>query len=218
MDGADHLGKPVNGIAASLILICLATSAFGQTAAPAEIVPPPSRDVTPPGVTPAPGGEGPLTREVVPPPPPEAARWRRFHLPVTLDSATFLVNGMTIAISGVEAPLVTGTCETDAGEIWPCGRIALFSLRKFLKGRDVECYFPSPGDAKQVIAPCRVGATDLGEWLVQDGWATPTDMATDAYRTAADTARCRRLGVFRGTKPPSACPRGEMAGSSPPTP
>ena len=75
-----------------------------------EVVPPPSRDVTPPGITPAPQGDGPLIREAVPPPPPEPPRWRRFFLPKTLDAGTFGVKAMAIRISGVDPPPRDATC------------------------------------------------------------------------------------------------------------
>jgi endonuclease YncB( thermonuclease family) len=204
MDGQDYLGEPVKFLASGILLLLIL--AAGAAAQEGEVVPPPSRDVTPPGVTPAPGGDGPLLREPVPPPPPEAARWRRYHLPVTTDSATFLADGITIRISGVEPPPIMKICKEDDGETWPCGRTALFSFRGFLRGRGVECYFPPPGTARQVIAPCRVGGTDLALWLLSQGWAMPAEYATDEYRKAATDAHCRRLGVWRGMTPDKSCP------------
>jgi hypothetical protein len=41
------------------------------------------RNVTPPGMTPGPAGDGPLVREPTAPLPPAEARWRRYFLPVS---------------------------------------------------------------------------------------------------------------------------------------
>ena len=207
MDGADHVGEPVTARLVAAALVVLATS---LPAAAQDSGPPPVRNVTPPGMTPGPVVDGPLVREETPPPPPEAARWRRFLLPRTTDSATFVTEGLAIRVSGVTPPPADRVCEaSDGGEAWPCGRVALFSLRMFLRGRPVECYFPPLGDVRQVIAPCRVGATDLGLWLLAQGWAEPDGNATDEYRKAAVKARCARRGLYRDTPSDGTCPAGD---------
>jgi endonuclease YncB( thermonuclease family) len=170
-----------------------------------EIVPAPSRDVTPPGATRLPEGTGPLTREPFPPPPPEPARWRRFFLPATVDAATFRADRLTIRISGLSAPPAAGVCPTPGGQTWPCGRTALTSFRQFLRGRAVECYFPRPDGVEEVIAPCRVGKIDLGTWLLAQGWAKPDGNATDDYRAAARAAACAGRGLWRSTPPSGDC-------------
>ncbi len=175
--------------------------------APAEeIVAPATRDVTPPGVMPAPAGEGPLIREAVPPRPPDPPRWRRYFLPVTTDAATFAVKGLTIRIAGVTPPAADDACALADGSSWPCGRTALTAFRLFLHGRAVECFFPPPGDATDVTAPCRVGGIDLAAWLLGRGWARPSELATGEYRSASATARCARLGMWRETEVPDFCP------------
>ena len=92
------------------------------------------------------------------------------------------------------------------GGTWPCGRTALYSLRRFLHGRAVECYFPGGSDVTEITAPCRVGTSDIGLWLLSEGWARPNDLATDAYRSAASDALCAGRGIWRGEKPPANCP------------
>jgi endonuclease YncB( thermonuclease family) len=180
--------------------------ALSAGAAQVEIVPPPSRDVTPPEITPGPKGEGPLVREPAPPRPPEPARWQRFFLPVTVDAATFQVEKRTIHIAGVEPPPLAAVCPAGA-EKWPCGRTALYSLRMFLHGRAVECYFPNAEGVTDITAPCRVGNADIGLWLLGQGWARPSDIATGDYEKAATEAVCAQRGIWRGTKPDADCPK-----------
>jgi endonuclease YncB( thermonuclease family) len=195
----------------TIALLCLGAVLAALPAAAQETVPPPSRDVTPPEMTPGPKVDGPLSREPTPPTPPAAARWQRFFLPATSDAATFVIDKRTIHIAGVEPPPVNATCPVQGAEAWPCGRMALTSLRMFLRGRAVECYFP-PGDATDITAPCRVGTSDIGLWLLDEGWGRPNDLATDDYREATHTAVCGKRGIWREQKPDADCPK--LAGTS----
>jgi endonuclease YncB( thermonuclease family) len=189
------------------------------TAQEREIVPPPSRNVTPPGILPGPTVDGPLYREALPPPPPDPPRWRRFHLPRTTDGATFVTrSNLTIKVFGVAPPPLDETCERADGEIWPCGRTALFALRMFLRGRAVECFLPPLDGIDRAIAPCRIGKIDLGYWLTRQGWAMPDDNATDEYRTAANAARCERVGIWRGARPDADCQAGDEETAEPEPP
>jgi endonuclease YncB( thermonuclease family) len=205
MDGADSLGEP---IAMRMILAAALVLAFAQAAAAEErheIVPAASRNVTAPGMTPGPAGNGPLEREAVPPPAPEPPRWRRFFLPETTDAATFKIKDRTIEISGVAPPKVDATCKAADGTDWPCGQTALHALRMFLHGRAIECYYPPAGDAELIVAPCRAGKTDLGLWLLSEGWGKPDGNATDEYRGAAKDAACDGKGIWRDAKKPADC-------------
>ena len=193
--------------AAACLLLAVLQVPSPACAEQLQLVPPPSRDVTPPGMTPGPKVDGPLYRIPTPPPPPEPPRWRRFFLPRTTDAATFITkDNLTIRVYGVTPPPLDKTCERTDGETWPCGRTALFSLRMFLHGRAIECLLPSLDDIKQAVAPCRVGSTDLGEWLIRQGWATPDADTTEEYKTAARDAHCDRLGMWRDTDPGPSCP------------
>lgn len=169
-------------------------------------MPPPSRDVTPPGVTPAPVGPGPLVREPMPPPPPDAPRWHRFILPATTDAATFVVPNRKIRIAGVVAPPQSATCHSSVIGEWPCGDVALAALRHFLLGRPVQCSFLSADRSDPLVAPCRVGKTDLGSWLLAQGWAKAADDASEDYRRAADSARCTGRGLWHDGTPRLDCP------------
>ncbi len=184
----------------------IAPSAPKAVAQLPETVPPAGRDVTPPGMTPGPATAGPLVREPVPAAPPEPPKWRRFFLPTTFDAATFQFDDKTIRIAGVTAPAPEETCARQDGSDWPCGKTALHSMRMFLGGRAIECYFPYADTAVEITAPCRVGNVDLGLWLLKTGWAKPGDYATDEYSKAAELAHCNRRGLWRGEVTVPACP------------
>lgn len=226
MDGAHHMGKPVAGRntvpgAMRLAFAALVTAALltGPVAGQErfdkdglELVAPPVRNVTPPGILPGPEVDGPLYREPTPPPPPEPPRWRRFFLPVTTDSATFVTkDGLVIVLYGVAPLPVDLVCTRANGEDWPCGKTALFSLRRFLRGRAIECYLPPLDGIDRAVAPCRIGKIDIAHWLIRQGWALPDDETGADYDEAARDARCDRLGKWRGAEPDPACPEPEPA-------
>jgi endonuclease YncB( thermonuclease family) len=172
-----------------------------------EIVPPASRDVTPPGVMPAPGGDGPLIREKVPPPPADGPRWRRFFLPIALDAGTIQVKDRRIKFADVVAPEATTLCEMKSGGPgWPCGRAALSALRMFLRGRAVECLHAGDDNADPLVALCRIGSIDIGLWLVRLGWAGAGRNASEDYQAAARLARCSNLGLWREVAREASCP------------
>jgi endonuclease YncB( thermonuclease family) len=203
VDGKDHLGKPVTAriARAFLALVLMASTAWAE-----EVVAPAVRDVTPPGMTPGPKVDGPLVREPVPPRRPDPPRWRRYFLPVTTDAATFVTGKLTIHLFGVVPPSPELTCTLADGTTWACGQVALFSLRRFLRGRAIECLLPYIDGEADVTAPCRVVKTDLALWLLQQGWVKPADGAADDYRAASLHAQCLGVGLWRDTPKPTACP------------
>ncbi len=174
-------------------------------AAAQVVILPQVRDVTPSDMTPGPEVTGPLERVAPPQKPPPKARWWRFFLPETSDAATFNTDGKTIHVAGVDPPPVDATCPLAGAASWPCGTTALYSLRRFLHGRAIECYFPDEG-VSEITAPCRVGTSDIGLWLLTEGWARPNDLATDKYRSAASDALCAGRGIWRGQQRPANCP------------
>ena len=204
MDRPHNLGQPV--VRAALAAAC-ALALFPSFVLAAEAVAPATRDVSPPGITPPAITGGPLVRVPVPPLPPDPPRWRRFFLPATADAATFTVGVLAVHIAGVASLAPDASCPDADGASWPCGETALFSFRRFLHGRAVECYLAPPAaDAKDVTAACRIGAIDLGGWLLTAGWAKPGEGATDAYRSDAAAAECAGIGIWRGAAKPASCP------------
>jgi endonuclease YncB( thermonuclease family) len=200
---------------AAVVCLLLALAPLPSHAEEDEIVPPPSRDVTPPGVTPAPVGPGPLVREPVAipiapdprplpavltpvrPPRPVGPGWHRFVLPETTDAATFVVQDLTIRIAGVSPLPREASCHNAEDENWPCGDVALDAFRHFLLGRPVYCFLGAD-KSNSLVAPCRVGRTDLGTWLLAQGWARAATGASRKYRHAADDARCAGRGLWHG--------------------
>ncbi len=206
------MGEPVRRRLGVLLFLVSASAALAQGSTGLR---PTVRDVTPPSFTPAPKVDGPLERIPAPPRVAEAPRWWRFYLPVTTDSATFVTEGRTFRVAGVVPPALDRTCTNADGTEWPCGRIALTSLRLFLRGRAVECFYVLTQATAEMTAPCRVGPTDIAAWLLTQGWATPAADASDAYRRNAEDARCGRRGLWRSEAAPDTCPPPAVAVRAP---
>jgi endonuclease YncB( thermonuclease family) len=169
----------------------------GQPPRPGEVVPRARRDVTPSGVTPGPAVTGPLVRIPVParpaaaPAPPEP-RLERLFKPVVDSAGSIETAAGRLAIADVEAPELEARCGEGAAA-WPCGRMARAELRRYIRGRAIECQVPPGADGLPETVRCSVGGDDIGEWLVRQGWARP---AGGAYAEAAVEAEASRRGLW----------------------
>ena len=138
---------------------------------------------------------GPTTRPAAPPAPrEEKPDIRKFARVVAVDAGHLKADKTVIRLYGISAPEHGETCDTAAGRTWPCGARALGALRALLRTRAVECEVK--GEIEQeLVALCRVGTTDISNWLVRQGWAE-LDEDTDAYADALKAAKKDRLGLW----------------------
>ena len=77
---------------------------------------------------------------------------------------------------------------------WPCGQLALTQLRRFLRGRSVNCDIADPAWQGDVTARCTLGKEDVAAWLVENGWVRP--VAGSPYEKAGQEAEAGKRGVF----------------------
>jgi endonuclease YncB( thermonuclease family) len=163
----------------------------GQTEELAKV-----RDVTPSDMTAGPQVTGPLTRVEQPAPEPQA-RWERLFNPIVIAAHTIKARGRDIHLAGIDAPDFNLRCgEGDAA--WPCGRMARAALRRFIRGRAIECKVPAGADAIPDPATCRVAGDDIAQWLVAQGWAKPDG---DRYGEERDAARDAARGLWSNERP-----------------
>ncbi len=168
------------------------------------------RDVTPDHVLPAPDLDAALIERLpaivppAPPPrPPEPERWRRAQV---VAPGIFRSGDKRIVIAGIEPLPADAECRTDKGEDWPCGNYASAALKRLVRQRPIEC---DPADARDgdggIVTICRIAGRDIGEWMVDQGWARPLDGS--GYDAAFSDAREAGRGQFRkelGRKPSEA--------------
>ncbi|MCX5518019.1 hypothetical protein OSH10_06190 [Kaistia defluvii] len=177
--------------------------------APAEPVARATRNVTAPGMTPAPSGSGPLEREALPKKAPTPPRWKAYA-PVVVEEAGLLdIGPRKVRLAGINTPAADRLCSPPASDGTEarvaCSHLALVALRRRIRAFGVECRISANETADPVVAPCRIGPTDLALWLVEQGWAQAAKQAPEGYVAAEKEARCARRGVWREVETPPDC-------------
>lgn len=118
------------------------------------------------------GPRKPLSEISQPPPPKRPDDWEgtTLYRPVADTAGTFEAMGYAVTIAGTDTVSAGEVCDFK-GERWPCGVRARAAFRAFLRGRAVTCAVPPGAASGAVTAECRVGKQNVGEWLVENGWA-----------------------------------------------
>lgn len=154
-----------------------------------------------------------------PPKPKPDAEWKGATLfrPLAPSAGVVAAQGRTVTVAGIEVVAPGETC-TDAGRQWPCGARATTAFRAFLRGRAVVCDIPDGADSGAFTARCRLAKQDIGEWLVENGWARAD--AGGPYGETAEKARKGRKGIYgaapdRAGIPPVADPAVPIVPSPP---
>jgi endonuclease YncB( thermonuclease family) len=174
---------------------------------------PPPRIVGGPGISPGPVGHGRMEREA-PPQQPEAEAavdsgpaWQPFTQVVVIGAGTLNLGGRKVQLAGIAPPESGLRCRASAGpETFECAFLAMQALRQRLRARGVECRLARLETIGTEPAACRIGTTDLSQWLLDQGWAMAAADAPEAYRTAEDAARCANAGLWAEAPRPDSCP------------
>ena len=137
--------------------------------------------------------------------------------PVASAAGLIEANGYSVAVSGIDIVKEDETCSED-GKSWACGARARTAFRSFLRGRAVACKVPPEADRSLIAAECRIGKQDVGQWLVENGWARA--VAGGPYVEAGDKARTAKRGIFGaapdlGGLPPAPTPVAAPTASQP---
>ncbi|MER8461617.1 thermonuclease family protein [Mesorhizobium sp. M1396] len=131
----------------------------------------------------------------VPPKPKMPDDWNGTKLfqPVAPAAGLIEAKGYSVAVSGIDIVSQDEICSDD-GKSWPCGVRARTAFRAFLRGRAVACIVPPEGGRDLIAAECRIGKQDVGQWLVENGWARAAKGGP--YVEAGDKARTAKKGIF----------------------
>jgi hypothetical protein len=151
----------------------------------------------------------PLSRlsMALPPEPKPKNPWagKPLFRPIATESAVFESGGNTISIEGVTSVGPDETC-TYEGQSWACGVRARAAFRAWLRGRALVCQIPEGQDEAAMRGKCRRAKQDVGEWLVENGWAVAAPGGP--YAQTGEAARAAGLGIFGA--PPDVSSIGEL--------
>lgn len=118
------------------------------------------------------------------------------------------IDGDTVSIdfrfSGADAFERKQLCQLDSG-CYPCGKLAQDATARMLRSGDATIRLVGGNSYGRPVAVVTVGASDLGEQLIAQGWAVPVTKYLKAdpgraanYMAAYEQARTNRRGAHAG--------------------
>jgi endonuclease YncB( thermonuclease family) len=116
-----------------------------------------------------------------------------------IDGDTLEMHGQRIRLFGIDAPESGQRCSQADGRQWRCGREAAFALDDLVQGHTVTCVGRDTDRWGRIIAVCDIGGVDLGQRMVESGWATAYRRYSRNYVPAEDRARSAARGIWSGS-------------------
>lgn len=115
-----------------------------------------------------------------------------------IDGDTLMIGDTTYRLWGIDAPEKGQQCER-LGDYYDCGAYARLALTAFIGDTTPICEIKNQDRYGRSVARCLVDGIDLGDWLVNNGFALdyPT-FSNGYYRTLQDMAEAGRRGIWQG--------------------
>lgn len=115
-----------------------------------------------------------------------------------IDGDTIEIHGQRIRLWGIDAPEGGQTCRRN-GAPWRCGSESANALSGFLRARTVTCAERDRDRYGRIVATCAIDGQDVGEWLVEHGWALDyVQFSRGAYAAAERRAEAAKRGMWQG--------------------
>ena len=116
-----------------------------------------------------------------------------------IDGDTMEMHGQRIRLFGIDAPESGQRCSQVDGRQWRCGREAAFALDGLVQGHTVTCVGRDIDRWGRIIAVCDIDGVDLGQRMVESGWAIAYRRYSRDYAPAEDRARSSARGIWSGS-------------------
>ncbi|MBB4277004.1 thermonuclease family protein [Rhizobium mongolense] len=127
-------------------------------------------------------------------PKPEPQNAATLPRPVAESAGILAFGNRKLRLAGIVPTQADKVCKEPDGNEWPCGMLAKTNFRLFLRLRSVTCDLEDANWTGITTASCKIGAQDLSEWLVENGWADAA--AGSALAEAAAKAKAEKKGVY----------------------
>lgn len=112
------------------------------------------------------------------------------------DGDSLSVSGIRVRLLGIDAPELDQTC-TDSTIAIPCGELAKQQLQSMIDQSSVSCSGQATDAYGRLVAVCRIGGVDLGQAMVEAGWAVAYRKHSEAYAAPEVRARAMKAGIWR---------------------
>jgi len=131
--------------------------------------------------------------------PKAAAAETVYGVPRVIDGDTLELDGERIRLHGIDAPETRQICVRDSAE-WLCGQEASKSLRDYLRAKSqLTCDRVDIDRYGRIVAKCFTeGGTDIGEWMVSNGWALAYRRYSMDYVETEIIAESAKRGIWSG--------------------
>ena len=121
----------------------------------------------------------------------------RIPVPVIRAAGEVERHGQRFALAGIAVTDPDETCGEGAAQ-WPCGRMALTAIRRFVRMRTLLCEPVTTEDAAAGRVNCTLGGEDIASWLVTHGWARS---GLPVHAEAEEAAKEAGLGLWSPCRP-----------------
>jgi endonuclease YncB( thermonuclease family) len=122
-------------------------------------------------------------------------------VPSVIDGDTIEIHGERIRLNGIDAPESAQLCTNAAGKTYRCGQVASLALAEFLKAHGpTACIEVDRDKFRRKVAVCTAKGTDIGEWMVRQGYALDWPKYSAGFYIGAETeARAAKRGIWAGS-------------------
>ncbi len=112
-----------------------------------------------------------------------------------IDGDTLKVENITVRLNSIDAVEPDQICGAD-DQKWSCGAEATAVLRDFVDGKRIQCTDLGLDGDNQTSVTCTFLGIDLGEAMLQNGYAIALDGAPSNYLTAQNISKTHKIGIW----------------------
>jgi endonuclease YncB( thermonuclease family) len=114
-----------------------------------------------------------------------------------VDGVTLKAGDMLVRLVAISPPAAESICKRIDGLSVGCRDRAASYMELLVKGRAVGCRHAGKSDDGVDLGRCAIGAVDLAEQMVRQGWASAAPEADRSLKVAEAAARKQKLGMWR---------------------